>query len=82
MTDAVVAAPACRGVSCLPHLLQEFGAQVAQLPQTAVMEDSCAGPAGEQVVGRPHLTHLAHLIIDRLEEKAIKVTRLKGILNS
>lgn len=63
---AIVAAPAGDGVSCVSHLLQGLGAQVAQLPQAAVVEHPGADPAGVQVVSRPHLAHVAHLVARRL----------------
>ena len=63
LSYAVVAAPAGDGVGRVPHLLQGLGPQVAQLPQAAVVEDARADPAGVQVVGRPHLTHITHLVV-------------------
>lgn len=58
----IVATPAGNSVGCIFHLLQGLGTQVAQLPQAAVMEHPSADPAGVQVIGRPHLTHITHLI--------------------
>jgi len=57
---------AYRGVGGVPHLLQRLGPQVAQLPQAAVVEDPRADPARVQVVRRPHLTHVTHLVVGRL----------------
>lgn len=68
-THTVVAAPAGGGVGCFSHLLQGFSAQVAHLPQTAIMEDPCARPAGEQIISRPNLTHFTHLIVHGLIAK-------------
>lgn len=65
-TYTIVAAPASNSVGRISHLLQGLGAQVAQLPQAAVVEHPSADPAGVQVVGRPHLTHVTHLIAGRL----------------
>lgn len=61
-TYTVVAAPASYSVGCIFHLLQGLGTQVAQLPETAVVEHPSADPAGVQVISRPDLTHVAHLI--------------------
>lgn len=68
-THAVIAAPASGGVGRLSHFLQGFSAQVTNLLQTAVVEDPRARPAGEQIVCRPNLTHLAHLIVYGLWER-------------
>lgn len=68
-TYTVVAAPAGGAVGHVPHLLQSFGPQVAQLPQAAVVEHPGADPAGIQVVGRPHLAHVAHLVAGRLRRE-------------
>lgn len=65
-TYTVVAAPAGDAVGRVSHLLQGLGAQVAQLPQAAIMEHPGAGPAGVKVVGRPHLAHVTHLVARRL----------------
>lgn len=69
ITYAVVAAPAGAAFGCVAHLLQGLSAQVAQLPQAAVMEDAGADPAGVKVIGRPHLTHVTHLVARRLRQK-------------
>lgn len=70
LTHTIVAAPAGDIVGCISHLLQGLGTQVAQLPQTAVVEDPCANLTRVQVVGRPHLAHVTHLIAGRLLDKA------------
>lgn len=68
VTYTVVTAPAGDSVGCISHLLQGLGTQVAELPKAAIMEDPGADPAGVQVVGRPHLTHVTHLIAWGLKE--------------
>lgn len=62
MTYTIVATPAGDSVGCISHLLQGLSTQVAQFPQATVMEHPSADPAGVQVIGRPHLTHVTHLI--------------------
>lgn len=61
-TYTIVAAPASNSVGSISHLLQGLGTQVAQLPQAAVVKHPRTDSAGVQVVGRPHLTHVTHLI--------------------
>lgn len=68
-THAVIAAPSSGGVGCLSHFLQGFSGQAAHLLQTAVVKDPRARPAGVQIVCRPNLTDLTHLIIDGLIAK-------------
>lgn len=70
-THTVVAAPASAAVGRVPHLLQGLSAQVAQLPQAAVVENPRADPAGIEVVGRPHLADIAHLVARRLKQKRV-----------
>lgn len=65
-THTVVAAPAGGAVGRVAHLLQGLGTQVAKLPQTAVMENPGADPAGVKVVGCPDFAHVAHLVAGRL----------------
>lgn len=74
-TYTIVAAPASNSVGCISHLLQGLGTQVTQLPQAAIVEHPSTDPAGVQVVGRPHLTHIAHLIIRWLRFKKKKVSQ-------
>lgn len=79
-TYTIVAAPASNGVGCISHLLQGLGTQVAQLPQAAVVEHPRADPAGVQVVGGPHLTHVTHLVTRGLTLKETKRSRVKRSL--
>jgi len=65
-THAVVAAPARLGVRCLRHLHGAVALQVAHAAQAAVVVHAAADTAGEEALGGPHLTDLAHLIIDNL----------------
>lgn len=81
LTHAVVAAPAHPGFGCIAHLLQGLGSEVAQLPQAAVMEHPGADPAGVEVIGRPHLAHVAHLFAWRLRRKKVRrKLRVKNML--
>lgn len=75
LTHTIVAAPASHSVGCVSHLLQGLSTKIAQLPQTAVMEHPRADPAGVEVVRRPHLTDITHLVARRLVEKAESVTQ-------
>lgn len=75
LTHTIVAAPASHGVGRVSHLLQGLGTKIAQLPQAAVMEHPSADPAGVEVVRRPHLTDITHLVARRLVEKAESLTR-------
>lgn len=75
-TYTIVAAPASNSVGRISHLLQGLGAQVAQPLQAAVVEHPGADPAGVQVVGRPHLAHVAHLFARRLRQKQSQIALL------
>lgn len=71
-THAVVAAPARGGVSRLSHLLHSVSTQVSNLLQAAIMKHSRTCSTREQIVRRPHFTHLTHLIVHWLQKKENK----------
>lgn len=71
-THAVVAAPTRGGVSRLSHLLHSVSAQVSNFLQAAIMKHPCTCPTWEEIIRRPHFTHLTHLIIHWLQKREQK----------